>query len=99
MKEFSTDECDRRHLPQKVLWVIAIALLTGSGTAMGTALVFSLEARSEAREVKADCESHQAASDKEWDWLKRTLTRIESDVRILRNGHAHTESATADGEG
>ncbi len=100
MSEYRTLEaCNERHRPSKWLWGVAIFLLAGASTMMGVALTFALDARTEVWQVKTEIGKHTERIDERWIWTEKALKEIKADLRVLRNGHAVTESSIVDGEG
>jgi len=81
------------------LFAVAMIFVLPCATAIGVATKFSLDARSEAREVRASCDTHLAVDKERWIWTKAMLTEIKQSLKSLQGGHAHTESAATDGEG
>ncbi len=99
MTHVTSEACNERHRPNRMLWGAAMVLLGMAGTAMGAALTFALDARTEVRQVEAESSKHQAVSAQKWDDLERTLQRIERDVRAIRNGHAGGPAIATESEG
>lgn len=80
------------------LFGVAMLFVVPCGTVIAAATKLSLDTQSEVQEVRADCQSHDKATQVHRDWVTLTLTEIKAELLGLRNRRARSVTTTLNGD-